>query len=117
MLFNGTIGVCFENCTKHTNTQRGKMHILIVVFIVPLGFKQLSTELLKLETEVEMRSCDLFSCIFLYRGVDKKSQKIPSRLTDSWGSGLTSSRMAPECDGKWELILTVGCQQVATMLL
>jgi hypothetical protein len=52
-------------------------------------------KLLKLENEVEMRSCDLFSCIlFIERLI--KIAKIPSRLTDSWGSGVTSRQMAPE---------------------
>jgi hypothetical protein len=87
------------------------------LYVVQLGFEQLNTEPLRMGDEVEMRSCDLLKCIYFASRADKKA-RIPTRLTDRWGSGLTSRRMASESEETWEVIPRVSHhQQVATLLL
>ena len=50
------------------------------LYVVQQDFEQLSMELLKLDDEVEMRSCDIY--IYISSRMIKIA-RIPSRLTDS----------------------------------
>ena len=88
VLFRGGKSVIVIIALRNTEIQCGKMHSLpLCLYVVQRGSEQSNTELFKLDDEVEMGSCYLFSCIFFLHRESKKSLEYPVGLRIAWFPG------------------------------